>query len=303
MLTVVVPVYNESGNIKELFHQVCRELASEKFELIFVNDGSTDHSLEVIKEMAALDSRVRFVSLSRNFGHQSALRAGLEHAKGDAIISMDADMQHPPNIMPKLIAKWREGNEIVYTTRQDSQDSGLLKRLLSRFFYTFASKISGIKLEPGTADFRLIDAKILSVLNNFKESNLFYRGIIPWIGFKKVAVPYQADARFSGKSKYSLIRMFRLALVGLSFHSVRPLYVAVALGLMMCFFSLLYAGYAVYMHFVMKDTVSGWTSLVILHTFLGGVQLVVLGFVGHYIGQISENIKARPNYIVAEKNF
>jgi dolichol-phosphate mannosyltransferase len=305
-ISIVIPTYCEEGNISELYNQLENELKKVKihsFEIIYVNDGSHDNSLMKIKELTVRDNRVKFIHFSRNFGHQNALRAGLDFAQGAAVISMDADLQHPPELIPTLIDFWRAGNKIVYTKRKDTSDLSFFKKLTSKMFYKLVNYLSETKLEEGTADFRLLDRTVVEALKNFNENNLFYRGIIPGLGFKQHGVEYIPNERFSGNTKYTFSKMVRFALTGITSSSAKPLYFSIYLGAFLALCSFFYALYAIYVSLFTTEAVAGWTSTIASILFIGGIQLMMLGIVGIYLGKLFSESKKRPNYIIEESNI
>jgi dolichol-phosphate mannosyltransferase len=305
-ISIVIPTYCEEGNISELYNQLENELKKveiHSFEIIYVNDGSHDNSLMKIKELTVRDNRVKFIHFSRNFGHQNALRAGLDFAQGDAVISMDADLQHPPELIPTLIAFWRAGNKVVYTKRKDKNDLSFFKKLTSKMFYKLVNYLSETKLEEGTADFRLLDRSVVEALKNFNENNLFYRGIIPGLGFKQHGVEYIPNERFSGNTKYTFSKMVRFALTGITSSSAKPLYFSIYLGAFLALCSFFYALYAIYVSLFTTEAVAGWTSTIASILFIGGIQLMMLGIVGIYLGKLFSESKKRPNYIIEESNI
>lgn len=305
-ISIVVPTYCEEGNIVELYEKLSIELSKidvNSFEIIYVNDGSHDNSLSKIKELTKVDERVKYIHFSRNFGHQNALRAGLDFAKGDAVISMDADLQHPPQLVPTMIAHWKEGNKVVYTKRKDTNELSVFKKLTSKLFYKLVNYLSETKLEEGTADFRLLDRSVVEVLKNFNENNLFYRGIIPGLGFKQYGLEYIPNERFSGQTKYSFSKMFRFALTGITSSSAKPLYFSIYIGAFLAVFSFVYGLYAIYVSIFTTEAVAGWTSTIASILFIGGIQLMMLGIVGIYLGKLFSESKKRPNYIIEESNI
>jgi polyisoprenyl-phosphate glycosyltransferase len=299
-VTIVVPVYNEATNINPFFNAVQSALADVPcdWKICYVNDGSRDDSLVQLCNLADREPRVSFISLSRNFGHQSALKAGLDHADGDCVVSMDGDLQHPPQLLPGLLLEWQRGADVVYTIRADNETAGWLKRLTSRWYYRAFRWLAEIKLEAGAADFRLLDRKVADVIKSLPENDLFLRGLIPWVGFKQVAVPYTPQQRHSGKSQYTFSKMFRLALDGILAFSVKPLRLASLLGLFVSGFAATYAIYALIVFLIVQTAVSGWTSLLLSVLFLGGVQLLTIGLMGEYLGRLLKEVKRRPNYII-----
>lgn len=304
-ISIIVPSFNEAENIPVLLQAVKSNLKKRAFEIIFIDDGSTDGSIKLLQRLSKGHEELRYISFSRNFGHQSALRAGLHYASGDAVISMDADMQHPPELIPNLIKKWEEGYDIVYTRRNDNEAEGItyFKKISSLIFYRTMNKMSGLKIDPGAADFRLLDRKVVDIINDFQEPDLFLRGLIDWVGFKSIPIDYVPAQRFSGQSKYSLRKMLNFALNGITQFSIKPLRLAIIIGFFMALLGVLYALYAVYDHFIGSHTVSGWTSLVIVVLMTSGIQLMLLGVVGEYVGKTFVQTKSRPDYIVAETNI
>lgn len=306
-IDIIVPCYNEAENIPILFHSIkniFQNNLKEKYNffVIFVNDGSHDNSSEIIKKLAVENSQVRYIQFSKNFGHQLAVKAGIDHSTAHATLSMDADMQHPVELLPKLIEKWEEGFEIIGTIREYPSEISKKKSLSSKIFYRFLNRISEIEIKEGTADFRLIDQKVTNIIRQINETDPFLRGIIPWTGFKQTYLTYTAKMRYAGQSKYTLKKMVSLALQGITSFSVKPLYFAVYLGFLFSLLSLLYIPYVVY-SIINKSEISGWASLIMTIVFFGGVQLSFLGIIGIYIGKIFKQIKNRPNYIITEKNF
>jgi dolichol-phosphate mannosyltransferase len=300
LISVIVPTFNESGNVDKLIGEVS-DVLRDNFEILFVNDGSSDDSLDRIRKLSARDNRIKFISFSRNFGHQAALRAGLAYAQGEAVISMDADLQHPPQLLPKLIAKWHEGYEVVYTIRKDTSDTGFMKRLTSRWFYKIMNFLSGLQMEEGAADFRLLDRKVVDVINSQKESDIFLRGYISWIGFKQIGIPYVPAKRFSGESKYTFKKMIGFASHGVTQFSIKPLRLAHVLATAAFVLSFVYIIYAIIVS-ATGSAIPGWLSLVVLFVFLQGVQFMLLGMIGEYLGRTFMQTKFRPEYIVSEAN-
>ena len=304
-ISIVIPLFNEVENLASLNDELTKTLSdlSFDFEIIYVNDGSTDGSLEVVKELNAKDPRVNYISFSKNYGHQTALKAGLDHATGNAVISLDADHQHPVSKIPELINKWQEGYEIVYTVREDDDELGWFKKFTSKQFYKLINNLSETKIEPGTADFRLLDEKIIRIMREYKEDNLFLRGIIPSLGFNQISVPYKANPRFKGQTKYSLKKMIQLAVTGITSLSPKPLYLSIYLGVCFAMISFIYGIFAIYIKLFTDQAVEGWASVVASILFIGGFQLMVLGVMGIYLGKLFIESKNRPNYIVAEKSL
>jgi dolichol-phosphate mannosyltransferase len=300
-ISVVLPCYNEEGNIKLLYSEL-RSVLTDKYEyeIIFVDDGSVDGTLSTIKEIAMDDRKVKGISLSRNFGHQSAIIAGMNSASGDYIITMDADMQHPPTLIPTLINKANEGYDIVLTIRKSTVDAKFIKRITSHLFYRFFNYLSDIPLKEGSADFRLMTRNAANVFLGLPEKVRFNRGLINWMGFKTAFVEYHSPRRISGKSKYTFIRMIKFAIAGILSFSSKPLKIPFILGLLSFIFGL---GYSIYglVQFINGLTIPGWASTIILILMLGGAQMLSLGIVGLYIARIFEETKQRPIYIIKER--
>ncbi len=301
MISVVVPAYNEEENLPVLVHRLMTVLEPyESYEILIVDDGSSDQTRHVLRQLSRAYPVVRFLSFSRNFGHQMALRAGYDHARGDAVICLDADLQHPPELIPRLIDKWQEGYDVVYTVRQPDPKLSWFKRTSSRKFYSMLRNVSGLDIEDGAADFRLLDRKVINTLKQFKENDLFLRGAISWVGFRQCRILYQPAARYAGRSKYSLRKMMQLAAMGITSFSTKPLYMSVLLGFGMSLFALLFGAEATYEYFFTDATVSGWTTLVVLSVLIGGVQFIMIGIIGVYLGKTFVEVKNRPAYIIGD---
>ncbi len=303
-ISIVIPACNEEANVSVITSALQKTFASLPYlyDITFVDDGSTDGTLKEVKQLAALHPNVFFISLSRNFGHQNALKAGLDMIDADAVIMMDGDMQHPPELIPDMIEKWEAGYDIVYTIRKDQKEMPLMKRKTSNMFYDLINNLSDIELEPGTADFRLMDRKVVEVFRAFKETDLFMRGLVKWMGFKQLGLEYDPAQRTQGKSKYTVKRMIRFALQGITSFSTRPLYIAAYLGFLFSLASLLYIPYIVYSYYF-GHPISGWTSMIATIAFFGGLQLMILGIIGMYLGKLFMQGKQRPHYIVKESNL
>lgn len=303
VVSVVVPAFNEAENIPLLYRRLAEVLpqtVSRKWEVIFADDGSRDTTWSVICALAAEDPNVRGVRLSRNFGHQYALLAGLEAADGDAVIMMDCDLQHPVEMIPMLIERWRGGFKVVKTVRQDDCQIGWFKRWTSRAFYRLFSALSGVNLQPGLADFRLLDRRALNELLRLREEGLFLRGLTEWIGFPSCAVPYQAGLRACGQSQYSLKKMLRLAWNGVSSFSITPLRIGIFIGLIGSLVSLLSLFYAFFGKIFGRGLVPGWASTLMVISLLFFLLFVYLGVLGEYIGRIIVEVRHRPRFIVCE---
>jgi len=303
-VSVIICCYNEAENIPVVVKAIHDNLCTieHNYEIIAVNDGSADESQLILENMAKVDPRFRYIELSRNFGHQNALKAGLDHASGDCIISMDADMQHPPTLLPEFIEKWEEGYNIVYTRRADDSSLGKMKRRTSKMFYKFLNYLAEIKLEQGTADFRLMDRQAANIIINLSSGDLFIRGLVSWMGFKQYAIDYTPHKRLSGESKYTVKKMKNLALHGLLSFSTKPLHLALYLGFGIAVLSLLFIPYTVVSMFT-GHVMAGWVSLILTISLFGGLQLFILGIIGLYIGQVFAHTKGYPAYIVQKTNI
>lgn len=300
-ISIVIPCLNEQDNLSVLLQRVSDELrGTSSYEVIIVDDGSSDETLPILRALEHEYPSLRYISLSRNFGHQQALKAGIDHAKGQAVIMMDADLQHPPRLLHELIVKWKEGFDIVYTVRRPSQALPFFKRVSSKAFYMLINRLTEHPIEEGAADFRLVDRRVADIITSLYDPFLFLRGLVPWLGFRQCVISYEPDTRFAGETKYSLVRMARLALHGVTSFSVRPLRFATMCGVTISLAAFAYAMYACCMYFIFDLTVPGWASIVSSILFLGGIQLIVLGIIGEYLGMLYVQSKKRPSYIIRE---
>jgi glycosyltransferase involved in cell wall biosynthesis len=301
LISIVAPVLDEEDCVDEFARRVREALAPEGlgYEILFVDDGSTDRTPERIAELHAADPAVKSIRLTRSFGHQAALIAGLRHARGDAVVTMDGDLQHPPEFLPTLIEAWREGVDVVNTVRQAPEGSrGGLKRGLSRLFYGVMAALTSIDVRPAAADFRLMDRRAVDTFNSLEERFVFMRGLVPWLGFSETYYDYEAGTRFAGDSKYNLWRMFRLALDGIFSFSVIPLRLIALLGLSTTLFGIGFGIFALVSYVTDRVEFAGWTSVVVLILIFGGVQLLSLGIVSEYVGRTYEEVKRRPRYVI-----
>jgi glycosyltransferase involved in cell wall biosynthesis len=304
--TVICPVYNEAEVIGEFHNELARVLdgLSQQYEakVLYVVDRSSDNSLEILRGLASTDKRIQILALSARFGHQMSLVAGIDHAQGDAVLMMDSDLQHPPALLPELLASFEKGYDIVYTIRRDRPEIGLFKRLSSRLFYRVINWLSTVPVNESAADFRLISRRVADVFRHqIRERNQFLRGLFSWVGFKSVGVPFQVDERRAGKSKYSLARLWRFGMNGVMSFSKRPLHASVALGFLFAGFGLVNAALTLVEYFRNRSLPSGWTTLTILISIFSGVQLISLGIVGEYVGAIFDEVKGRPHYLVDDR--
>lgn len=305
-LSIIIPAYNEEQNISHLIAELNKSLSTINYayELIFVNDGSKDNTLQEIIKQTDLYPNVYFIEFSKNFGKDYALKAGIDIAQGDAVVTMDADLQHPPHLLPEMLKRWEEGFDIVYTYRQEANRhvSGT-QRVASKTFYKIINLLSDIKLENGISDFRLLDKKVVDELKHINEYEIFFRGMVKWVGFRQVGIPYTPAERHTGEASYSFFRLVKLAIGSIMAFSVRPLYIATGLGLFFSISSMLYIPYIVISYFSGYDTASGWASLIATVAFFGGLQLLVLGIIGSYLGKIFLQTKHRPSYIIRSTNL
>ncbi|HZR09923.1 MAG TPA: glycosyltransferase family 2 protein [Myxococcales bacterium] len=306
VLSLVLPIYNEEAVIPELHARLQRFLPrlGLETEVVFVDDGSRDRSLELLRGIAASEPRYRVLSFARNFGHQAAITAGLDHARGEAIVVMDADLQDPPEVVLEMVAKWRDGFDVVYGKRRSREGETWLKLLTAKWFYRIFAAMIPIEVPLDTGDFRLMSRRIVTVLRELRETHRFVRGLVAWLGFKQTAVLYDRPARFAGETKFPLRKMLRFAIDGITSFSVLPLRFATYLGMLISIASVGVAIWAVLARFVFHVTVPGWTTVIVLVSLLAAVQLIMIGILGEYIGRIYEQVKKRPLYVVSERlNF
>lgn len=303
-ISVVIPVMNEEGNMEVLTEKVIGILKNYfDYELLFVDDGSIDDTLKNVKKQREQNSKIHFLSFSRNFGHQNALRAVLDFANGDCVISMDGDMQHPPELIPELIGKWQEGFDIVYTKREDDPRVPFFKRITAQGFYSLMNKFSDIKIDKGAADFRLLDRSVVEILKTIREGDIFMRGMIAWLGFNQYGIAYMPEGRHWGKTKYSLKKMTKFAVTGITSFSIKPLRISMVFGYVMATLAFCYGIYAIMIKIFTDNAISGWTSLLAGVLFIGGMQMIMIGILGEYVGKLFMESKKRPNYIIKEKSL
>ncbi|NNE41487.1 MAG: glycosyltransferase family 2 protein [Marinicaulis sp.] len=303
-ISIVVPAYNEAANIPVLVSEVLNVLGpGADIEILVVNDGSRDETAETLKTMAEKTPELRYITFSRNFGHQAALLAGLRNARGACAIAMDADLQHPPEFLPMLIDAWRDGAALVLTRRDDRENVSLFKKISSSAFYKFVNVLGDFDIEPGSADFFLLDRKVLRALNQFGESRIFLRGILPTLGYEKQILDYSPADRRHGASKYTLRKMISLGLDGILSTSINPLRLGTIAAMALGGLASIYALYAIYVAVVLKTALPGWTSVMLVVTIIGAIQLFVLGVIGEYLGRALTEVRGRPAYIVAETNI
>lgn len=305
-LTVVTPVFNEEQVIAEFYtrtRNVLNSLMNLDAKILFVVDRCTDNTVKVLRNLIANDSNSKALILSSRFGHQMSLLAGIENAlDSEVIIMMDSDLQHLPELIPEMLAKYRSGFDVVYTSRQDTKDAGFLRKIAGNFFYYMLEKISNVPIKANAADFRLISSRVAKILaNDFQERNMFLRGLFSWIGFQQTSIEYIAEKRFAGRSKYSLSKMLQLASAGILSFSTKPLQAGIFIGISFAAIAFFFIAWAIVKYFIVSAIPSGWTTLVVLLLLFSGVQLVVLGIIGMYIGGIYEEVKGRPRYIIDEE--
>ena len=300
--SIVVPAHNEVANIALMVTELRAVMAPlGRFEIIYVDDGSDDGTLAALREAGAADTAVRYLSFTRNFGHEAALRAGLSYARGRAIIVMDADLEHPPALIPDLVREWRRGFKVVAAQRiDDKMRVPWFKRTTSRLYYRVLDALGDVHIEPGSANFMLLDRVVVDAVNRIEDQDLFLRGVVRWLGYPLTSVPFRQSLRQNGESKYSLRRMIELAVTGIAAHSLRPLRFAIWLALGFAALGGLLVVYSIVSFLFVQHTVAGWTSIVAAIAILGAAQLLVLGIIGEYVGRILRVTRKRPSYVVAE---
>lgn len=301
-ISLVIPLYNEEENLHALYRELVPVLndINLRAEVIFVDDGSRDKSFQMVKELSALDNRISGISLSRNFGHQVALTAGMQHARGEMVITLDADLQHPPNEIPRLIEQYDLGFDIVNTRRIDTEEIGFFKKTSSKLFYNLINRISEVPITESSSDFRLMSRKALDSFIQFSERGRFTRGLVSWMGYRQTVIDYICPPRFAGKSKYTLRKMLHFAADGVTSFSAKPLRIASYVGVIVFLLGLIYAVFAIIQNLSGK-TIPGWTSLLVTVLLLGGIQLLTLGVIGEYLARIFNESKSRPLYFIKDK--
>jgi len=304
-LSIIIPIFNEEKIIHELYTRLkqAANQISENHELLFINDGSRDLSLLELIALTKLDQKVKFINFSRNFGHQIAVTAGIDNCKGNAVVIIDGDLQDPPELIPELYNKYKEGFDVVYARRNQRKGESIFKKVTAKLFYRIIRKITSINIPVDTGDFRIIDKKVIHYLRMMPEQNKFLRGQIAWLGFKSSEVLFDRDERKHGKTGYTFSKMLKFAMDGITSFSDKPLQLVTTLGLTFSFFSFLIILYAIYSHFILDRTITGWTSLIISSTFIGGIQLLSVGVIGEYISRINRNVLKRPLYIIEQSNL
>ncbi|QNE41278.1 glycosyltransferase family 2 protein [Hymenobacter sp. NBH84] len=304
-LSIIIPIYNEEDNIQILYDRLNGVLASlgRSYELIFVNDGSRDQSLRLIKALTERDTRVRYIDFSRNFGHQIAVTAGLDLSQGEAVVIIDADLQDPPELIPQLYQKLHEGYEVVYARRRSRQGESAAKKFTAKLFYRILTNITNISIPVDTGDFRIVSRKVVDALKQMPEQNKFIRGQISWIGYRQTYLEYDRAERAGGATGYTYSKMIRLALDGITGFSDAPLKFATISGFVVSGIAFVVVLYTLYERFVVHDYQPGWASLMVSILFLGGVQLIAVGIIGEYLSRLSANVRQRPLYIISDTNI
>ena len=303
LLSVIVPCYNEEAVIGETIRRLdafCAEMDNFDVELIFIDDGSRDRTRDLLRQYAAANPRIKLIGFARNFGHQIAVTAGIDSANGDAVVLIDADLQDPPEVIHQMIAKWQEGYDVVYGTRTERPGESAFKLAAARGFYRLLNRLSDVPIPLDTGDFRLMGRNVVDVLRAMPERDRFLRGMVSWVGFRQVALPYRRAERFAGESKYPLRKMLRFATDGILSFSTKPLQLSIGLGIFSAFLALLGILYAILVRLLTDNWVEGWAAIMVAVLFIGGIQLISVGVLGEYVGKIYGEIKQRPLYVVSE---
>ncbi len=301
--SVVVPVYNEESVVEECYRRLkeVMDKTKEPYELIFVNDGSRDSTAEIVGNLCAKDKNVKLIHFSRNFGHQTAITAGMDFSSGQAVVVIDADLQDPPSVILQMIEKWKEGYDVVYGQREKRKGESLFKKATAKLFYRLLASMTSVDIPVDTGDFRLIDRKVCDVMRQLTEKNRYVRGLVSWTGFRQTSVRYVREERYAGETKYPLRKMIRFAMDGITTFSYKPLRISAYIGFLLAFFSFLYLIVVLCLRLFTDMTVAGWTSILAVSLIFNGVVLIMLGIMGEYIGRIYDETKNRPLYIVQEK--
>jgi polyisoprenyl-phosphate glycosyltransferase len=300
LISIIVPVYNEEEVVVQFYARL-KENLKDNYEIIFIDDGSADQTLNLIKDIANNDQKVKILSFSRNFGHQFAITAGIDHCEGDAAIIIDADLQDPPEVIPEMIKKWKDGYNVVFAVRKKRKGENFFKRATASVFYRLIKHISNIEIPLDTGDFRLIDKKVIETLKKMPEKSRFMRGLVSWVGFKQVALEYEREKRFAGKTKYPMRKMVNFALEGITSFSFFPLRLISLLGMMISFLTFVFILVVLWLRLFTSWTITGWTSLMLAILFLGGIQIIAIGILGEYLAKVFGEVKNRPHYILNEK--
>ena len=300
LLSIVSPAYNEAENLGEFYSRVINatDNLNLEIEIIYINDGSQDSTIDIITKQRQIDNRITIIDLSRNFGKEIALTAGLDYSSGDAVIVIDTDLQDPPELIPKLVEKWREGYDVVNAKRIKRKGESLLKKVMSYIYYRLLFYLSDINVPRDTGDFRLLNKNALDALLKLREKHRYMKGLFVWVGFKQKEIEYEREARFKGKTKWGFFSLFNLAFDGLTSFSIMPLRLASTIGFLSALIGFFYGAVIVFKTLFFHEPVAGFTSLVVLITFFGGIQLLSIGIIGEYIGRIFNETKNRPLYVV-----
>ncbi len=303
LLSVIIPVLNEEQNISPLIKKLIPVVSKYQYEIIFIDDGSTDKTTDEIKKYAAKNQKIKLISFTRNFGHQMALAAGYQFAKGDCVVSLDADLQDPPEIIPQMIKKWQKGAKVVYAKREKREGESFFKRITASLFYKVINFLSETPIPPEVGDFRLLDKSVVNFLNHLPERGRFLRGLVAWPGYKTDFVLFKRNKRFAGVTHYPLSKMINFAAEGIASFSTKPLRLAIYFGFLTSIFSVLVIVIKSFQHFILGlgDWLPGWASLFFAIVFLGGVQLITIGIIGEYVGKIYQEIQKRPPFLIKEK--
>lgn len=300
--SIIIPVFNEEQVIEHTYERlkIVMDSTGETYELLFINDGSRDSTVDILKRLGETDNHIKVIDFSRNFGHQIAITAGMDFAKGDAVIIIDADLQDPPELILKMIEKWKSGYDVVYAKRTARKGETFFKKQTAALFYRTLRAMTDIEIPIDTGDFRLIDRKVCEQMQNVHEKNRFVRGLVSWVGFKQTAVEYERDERYAGETKYPLKRMLKLSIDGITSFSYKPLKMANYLGVALSSIGFIYMLVVLYQKLFTKTTITGWSSIIVIQLFFSGIILMMLGVVGEYIGRIYDEAKNRPLYIVRD---
>ena len=304
-ISVIIPMYYEEEVVNECYNRmtdVLSKIENYDYEIICINDGSKDKTLQILEEIASKDSRLKVISFARNFGHQCAVTAGLKYVTGDCAVIIDADLQDPPELIPEMLKLWEEGNEVIYGKRKTRDGESVFKLLTAKMFYKTLNVLSNVEIPKDTGDFRLVDRKVVEVMNSMPEHNKFLRGLWGWIGFKQIAYEYERKERFAGKTKYPLKKMLKLASDGIIGFSTKPLKIVGGFGILSMFISFILLIYSILSFMLRWNNITpGWASIMVAITFFSGVQLVSIWIIAEYIGRIYDETKSRPQYIISKK--
>ncbi|MCL2741945.1 MAG: glycosyltransferase family 2 protein [Oscillospiraceae bacterium] len=303
VFSIVVPAYNEELVVGEAYGRLkgTMDAMGEPYEIVFVNDGSRDLTCPIIESICAGDPNVRLIDLSRNFGHQIAITAGMDKARGDAVVVIDCDLQDPPGVIPLMAGKWREGYDVVYGKRIKRKGEGFLKRLTSKAFYRLMRRMTEVDIPVDVGDFRLIDRKVCEAMGTVRERSRYIRGLISWVGFRQTFVEFERDARFAGETKYPFRKMVKLALNGITSFSYKPLKIATYFGTLLSFAGFAYLLVVLYQRLFTDSVIQGWASILIVNLLFNGITLILLGIIGEYIGRIHDEVKGRPLYVIMKE--